>query len=92
VGGTHESITPGKNGIIVPHNPIEPLVAALRQIGLDAGLRQRMSEASRARAAYFTVPRMVDGMEALYRQVADGRARPVLSAKFSAVSPSPKAV
>jgi glycosyltransferase involved in cell wall biosynthesis len=91
VGGTHESISPGKNGIIVPHNPIEPLVAALRQVGLDAALRRRMSETSRARADYFTVPRMVDGMEALYRQVADGRAQSAPSTKFSA-APNPKAV
>lgn len=69
VGGTHESILPSKNGIVVPHHPIEPLVAALRQLGLDADLRQRMAEAARARAAYFSVPRMVDGLESLYCQL-----------------------
>ena len=91
VGGTHESITSGKNGIIVPHHPIEPLVAALRQLGLDAAMRRRMGEASRERAAYFSVPRMVDALEQLYYQVADVRtpASRKSSAEFPAPAPGP---
>lgn len=90
VGGTHESIAPGQNGIIVPHAPLEPLVAALRQLGLDAGLRQRMSEASRERAAAFTVPRMTDALENLYYQVFAGtRASAALPQEFSARSAKP---
>jgi len=54
VGGTAESVLPGKTGIIIPHHPIEPLVAALRQLVLDGALRQRMAQA--AREPYFETP------------------------------------
>jgi glycosyltransferase involved in cell wall biosynthesis len=76
VGGVSESVTPGKNGIIVPHSPIEPLIAALRQLGLDPGMRRRMGEASREYAAHFSVSRMVDSLESLYCQISEVQTRP----------------
>jgi glycosyltransferase involved in cell wall biosynthesis len=74
VGGTAESVLPGKTGIIIPHHPIEPLVAALRQLVLDGALRQRMAQAARERAGHFSVPRMVDSLESLYYRLCDGQA------------------
>jgi glycosyltransferase involved in cell wall biosynthesis len=68
VGGVSESVAPGKNGFIGPHNPIEPLVSALRQLGLDGDLRHRMALAAKERAEDFSITRMVDGLESLYRQ------------------------
>jgi len=88
VGGVSEGITPGLNGIIVPHHPIEPLVAALRQLGLDADLRRRMGEASRERAAQFSVSRMIDSLERLYYQVSEGQARPAKSALAEFAGPA----
>lgn len=76
VGGTAESVLPGKNGIIVPHHPVEPLVAALRQLGLDAELRHRMGQAARERAGHFSVARMVDNLEDLYYRLCDAKALP----------------
>jgi glycosyltransferase involved in cell wall biosynthesis len=73
VGGVNESVAPGKNGIIVPHHPRESLVAALRQLGLDAGLRRRMAQASRERAGYFSIDRMVDSLESLYYQLSEAQ-------------------
>ena len=71
VGGAAESITPGKNGFIVPHYPAEPLMVALRQLGMDADLRQRMAQAARERAGYFSVARMADSLETLYRRLCE---------------------
>jgi glycosyltransferase involved in cell wall biosynthesis len=76
VGGTAESIVPGKNGIIVPHHPGEPLMAALRQLAQDAPLRSRMAEAARERAGYFTVSRMVDSLENLYHRFCEVKTSP----------------
>jgi glycosyltransferase involved in cell wall biosynthesis len=76
VGGTVESIVPGKNGIIVPHHPSEPLTAALRQLAMDANLRDRMARAASERAGYFSVTRMVDNLESLYYRVCDTVAEP----------------
>jgi len=71
VGGAAESIVPGKNGLIVPHYPAEPFMVALRQLAVDAELRQRMAQASSERAGYFSVARMVDNLEGLYYQLCD---------------------
>ena len=77
VGGAAESIVSGKNGIIVPHYPAEPLAAALRQIVMDGELRRRMGQAAIERASYFSVPRMVDNLENLYYGICDAiAARP----------------
>lgn len=76
VGGTAESVVPGKTGMIIPHHPVEPLVAALRQLALDGELRQRMAQAARERAGNFSVSRMVDGLEGLYRRLCDQRLEP----------------
>jgi glycosyltransferase involved in cell wall biosynthesis len=84
VGGVSEAVAPGKNGIIIPHHPAEPLVAALRQLGLDAGMRQRMAQASRERAGYFSISRMVDGLENLYYQLCDAQ-----PASKRALTPAP---
>ncbi|HKY19216.1 MAG TPA: glycosyltransferase family 4 protein [Rhizomicrobium sp.] len=76
VGGVKESIVPGKNGIIVPHEPVAPLVAALRRLGLDTELRHAMARAARERATDFSVSRMTDRLEALYRQQVQAKPRP----------------
>jgi glycosyltransferase involved in cell wall biosynthesis len=82
VGGVKEGIIPGRNGIIVPHHPLEPLVAALRQLGLDANLRQKMAQASREHAVFFSVPRLVDTLESLYLEFATAEER---AAKLGAI-------
>ena len=76
VGGTAESVLPGENGIIVPHHPVEPLVTALRQLGLDAELRHKMGQAARERASHFSVTRMVDNLEGLYYRICGAKVLP----------------
>ena len=66
VGGSHECVTPGLNGMIVPHDLPEAMAAAIRTIATDGELRRRMGETSAARAERFSIPRMVDAMEDLY--------------------------
>jgi len=66
VGGAHESITPGVNGMIVPHNSPLALAEAIKALAGDAELRQRMSRASRLHAESFSAATMVDVLEALY--------------------------
>jgi len=66
VGGTYESILPGVNGIIVPHDSPHEMAAALHRLVTDADLRSSMAQASSKRAAQFSIPRMVDAIETLY--------------------------
>ncbi|HXJ00771.1 MAG TPA: glycosyltransferase, partial [Micropepsaceae bacterium] len=69
VGGSHESITPGLNGLIVSHGSADEIANAIRALVGDAGLRRRMGEASRVRAEHFSIPRMVDSIEDSYARI-----------------------
>jgi glycosyltransferase involved in cell wall biosynthesis len=69
VGGTHEAIEPGVNGFVVPHGNAQAMANAIRGLAADEKLRQAMSEASRGRAEFFTVPRMIKAMEAVYLEL-----------------------
>lgn len=70
VGGSHETIEPGVNGFIVPHGDIGELAGAIRRLVGEPALRAAMGEASRARTEHFSVLRMVDAIEGLYRRIA----------------------
>jgi glycosyltransferase involved in cell wall biosynthesis len=90
VGGSHESITPGVNGLIVPHGSPDGMAVAIRTLAADSGLRRRMAEASRAHAGYFSIPRMVDSIEDLYFRLVASRpfARPELPTGVSRAEPA----
>jgi glycosyltransferase involved in cell wall biosynthesis len=66
VGGALESVVPGVNGMIVPHDDPREMAGALQRLTLDANLRRAMARASKERAAKFSIPRMVSALEHLY--------------------------
>ena len=66
VGGALESVVPGINGMIVPHDHKKEMAAALERLTGDHDLRQAMARASLERAAKFSIPRMVSATEHLY--------------------------
>jgi glycosyltransferase involved in cell wall biosynthesis len=72
VGGTHEAIKPGINGLIVPHAPLAEMAAAIRCLSSNADLRRAMGAASRKRADRFSVAGMVHAMESLYFEICYG--------------------
>lgn len=75
VDGTPEAISHGRTGLLVPPRDPPALAGALRRLASDASERARMGAAAQADArARFTVPRMVDEIEALYLRVAGGAA------------------
>lgn len=74
VGGTHETVAAGVNGIIVPHGDTEKMAEAIRLLATDRALRCAMAKASLERAELFSIPRMIDAMEDLYIRVAEAEA------------------
>jgi len=76
VGGVHESVICGKNGIIVAHQPVHPLADALYQLGRDADRRRAMGRASREHATQFSLSRMIDALERLYYRSLKTSVRP----------------
>jgi glycosyltransferase involved in cell wall biosynthesis len=76
VGGARESIAPGVNGMIVPHDSPEEMAVAIRELATSDDLRRAMGEASRSRAAQFSVQGMIDAIESLYFQVHSAKAAP----------------
>lgn len=60
----------GVTGLVTPAGDSPALAAAIRRLLDDPALRQRMGEAGRARvAAEFTFERMLERIEAVYREV-----------------------
>jgi glycosyltransferase involved in cell wall biosynthesis len=77
VGGVADIVVDGETGFVVPHDDGEALAAALTRLALDPALRQRLGAAAPARARGFAASRLVDDLDALYREaMAEHRERP----------------
>lgn len=69
--GIDEAIADGVSGLLVPPGDAAALADSLARLLVDADLRQQMGHAGRERAVrMFTQDAMVDGFEALYRELA----------------------
>ena len=66
VGGVPEIVCDDENGLLVPPGEAGALADALARLLADAGLRHRLGEAGRVRAARFTWPRIADGYFEVY--------------------------
>jgi len=70
VGGIPEVVADGETGLLVPAEDAAALAAALVRLAADPGLRGRLGAQGRARyLSQFSLETMVDGTEAVYRQV-----------------------
>ena len=71
VGGIPEVVADGETGLLVPVGDTPALAGAVERLAQDAGLRERMGEAGRARwEARFRHSAMVDAVEAVYASAA----------------------
>lgn len=77
--GVEVLVGPGENGSVVPADDAPAFASALAALASQEGLRDAYGEASRRRAARFTIDAMVDGTLAAYRSrgQADWSAGPV---------------
>lgn len=69
VGGVPEVVADGETGFLVPPRDPDALASAILQLVRDDGLRKRMGAAGRARAALFSVEKMVEGVVGVYRSL-----------------------
>lgn len=69
VGGIPEVVRDGVNGLLIPPENPDALVAALRRLLADPALRDSMGRANRARAAEFDSDRMTSAYETIYREI-----------------------
>jgi glycosyltransferase involved in cell wall biosynthesis len=79
IGGADEAIEDGVNGFLVRHGDTDQMAAAIERLAGDASLRRAMSRASRERAQWFTIERMVDGIEALYQTMRHKHRAPAMA-------------
>jgi glycosyltransferase involved in cell wall biosynthesis len=71
VGSIGELATDGVTALVVPPEDVPALRAALARLIADSALRRRLGEAARQHCvAQFSYERMLDRMEAIYRQAA----------------------
>jgi glycosyltransferase involved in cell wall biosynthesis len=69
VGGLPELIQDGRSGIVVPAGDIPAFAAATESLVSDTDRRRALGAAGPARAAEFSVDRMVHGSETVYSSV-----------------------
>lgn len=73
VGGLVELIEPERSGVLVPAGNVEDFARQAARLILDPELRQNLATAGPARAAQFSVDRMLDGAAAVYASVLSDR-------------------
>ncbi len=71
--GLRDSVAPGESGFLVPHGDVDALAARLRQLIMDAGLRDRLGRSARTFAERFSWDRAASDTEAHLLEIA-GRA------------------
>ena len=69
VGGLPELILEGETGLLVPAGDVTAFSTAVARLLGDEALRRRLGSAGPARAAEFSVRRMIDGTEHTYGHV-----------------------
>jgi glycosyltransferase involved in cell wall biosynthesis len=74
VGGAAKVIVDGETGLLVDVEDEAALASAVRRLAGDAELRRRMGAAARAHAtSTFSLERLVDDIDGLYRRLLAGR-------------------
>ncbi|MDX1516095.1 MAG: glycosyltransferase family 4 protein [Woeseiaceae bacterium] len=69
VGGIPEFVEEGVNGFLMTPQSSDELMAGIDRIAGDIALAGSMSAANRQKAAAFTIGRMADDYEAIYRRI-----------------------
>jgi phosphatidylinositol alpha-mannosyltransferase len=83
IPGYRTVVTPGENAICFPPGDVRALARTLANLVDDAARRGRLAEAGRQRALDFAWPRVVDRIEAVYRE-AVGQHRAALTGHTAA--------
>ncbi|MGF1474610.1 MAG: glycosyltransferase family 4 protein [Geminicoccaceae bacterium] len=73
VAGVSDAVQDGVEGFVVPHDDDQALARRLMDLGNDPEQRRRMGERGRGSAARFTVDRMIEKLEKLYRSLSASR-------------------
>lgn len=73
VGGVPQQVRERREGFVVPAHDPQALADAVVRIAADAGLRHRLADAARARAADYDIRRAVAAQERAYEAVAPRR-------------------
>jgi glycosyltransferase involved in cell wall biosynthesis len=68
-GGTPEAVLDAATGLLVEKEDVAGLAHAMSRLAMDVGLRRRLADAGRERAAEFAWPVIADSYLDIYRQV-----------------------
>jgi glycosyltransferase involved in cell wall biosynthesis len=79
VGGLVELIESERSGVLVPAGSVEDFAREAARLILDPELRRSLAGEGPARAAQFSVERMLNGTAAVYARVLAGRRDPIKS-------------
>ena len=71
VGGVPDVVDDGIEALLVPPEDPDALAGAIARIAADTGLRERLGEAARSRAAEMGADRVAERVDAIYRELLD---------------------
>ena len=71
VGGVPEVVGDGETGVLVPGEDVDAMVAAIRRLAGDAGLRERLGTAGLQRVRQFTWPAIAEDYLRVYGRAVD---------------------
>jgi glycosyltransferase involved in cell wall biosynthesis len=69
VGGVRDVVTDGVSGFVVPPGDMDAVADRLRTLAADPELRVRLGEAGRGAGERYSVPRLVNDIDHLYREL-----------------------
>jgi len=92
VGGVRDVVTDGRSGFLVPFGDVERVAARLDDLARDPELRASLGAAGTDAVDRYSVPRLVDDLDMLYRELLEAPAPAAPRAMPVPVRPLPPAL
>jgi glycosyltransferase involved in cell wall biosynthesis len=92
VGGVRDVVEDGRSGFLVPPGDVEELGRALDRLAGDPALRQELGGRGRDVIARYSIPRLVDDLDLLYRELVEARESAPAHAVARPMRPLPRAL
>jgi glycosyltransferase involved in cell wall biosynthesis len=89
VGGVRDVVEDDRAGFLVPPGDVTAFAGAVETLARDAELRRRFAEQGRSVLERYSVPRLVDDVDTLYRSLLEAAAPRALPAPPGAAKPLP---
>ena len=92
VGGVRDVVADGRSGLLVPAGDVTALGAAIERLARDPELRRTLGSSGREVVDRYSIPRLVDDLDLLYRELLEAPAPAAPRGMPTPVRPLPRAL